>query len=248
VTHPAVPFVSFTAVRYSGIGAVAGALHMATQRPLLWRVPGLRFWQLLGTGSGIGFSKKPDLRTWALLAVWESEEAWERFRTGSRVMAQYRRRGEEMYTLLLRPISAHGRWDGVEPFGALPRRTPAEDAEEPVVVLTRAAIRLRRQLRFWSLVAPVDETLRGNPDLLLTFGVGEVPYLRQATLSVWRSERAMREWAYGSEHHLEAVRRTRAEGWYAEELFARFRLLRSYGTVQGRDPLAELFLSTAPGG
>lgn len=228
---------TFTAVRYAPARAAWGALHMATQRPRLRNVPGLRFAKLLGTGSGIGFSARPDPRTWALFAVWESDDAWARFRDESRVMRQYRERGEEVYSLLLRPVSAHGAWDGATLFAGAAGQI---GDGEPLVVLTRAAIRLRRALRFWSLVEPVDATLRGNPDLLLTFGAGEVPWLRQATLSVWRSTAAMRDWALGSASHREAVRRTRAEDWYAEELFARFRLVGHEGQIFGGDPLAGL--------
>lgn len=230
---------SFTITRYTPGRAALGALHMATQRRALAREPGLRFWKLVGTGSGIGFSRTPDLLLWGLFGVWDSAADWHRFLDRSTVMRQYRARGEETYSLLLAPLRARGRWDGAEPFGTLdPGALPRED-DGPVVVLTRARIRLARQLRFWSAVPAVDATLRDHPELLLTFGFGEAPYLRQATLSVWRSERAMRDWAYRSEHHAEVVRRTRSEGWYAEELFARFRPLRSHGTFGGRDPLRE---------
>ena len=228
-----------TVVRYSPRRAALGAWHMAAQRPLLARVPGLRFARLMGTGRGIGFSAVPDFTTWALFSVWDGEASWERFAAESPVMKQYRARGEEVYSILLSPLSAHGRWDGREPFafsGVSRRADPAA----PVAVLTRATIRPARALRFWSRVAPVDATLRGHPDLLLTFGIGEVPYLRQATLSVWRSAAAMQAWAYGSEAHAETVRRTRDEGWYSEELFARFRLLGTRGTWRGAEPLAEV--------
>jgi heme-degrading monooxygenase HmoA len=238
VTQPGGPVASFTLTRYAGWRRWAGAFHMASQRLPLAREPGLRFFKLVGTGSGIGFSRTPDFALWGLFAVWESEAHWERFRTASRVMRQYRERGEETYSLLLGPRSAHGRWDGAEPFGELaPQRTP-RDGDAPVAVLTRASIRPARQLRFWGAVPIVDRSLRGHPDVLLTFGVGEVPYLRQATISVWRSARAMREWAYGNPQHAEVVRRTRDEGWYSEDLFARFHLLRTYGTFNGADPLA----------
>jgi heme-degrading monooxygenase HmoA len=235
VSDPAGAVASFTITRYTPRRAILGALQMATHRRALPREPGLRFWKLVGTGSGIGFSRTPDLLLWGLFAVWETAADWERFRARSPVMRQYLRRGEETYSLLLSPTGSHGRWGGVEPFGVLP--APGQGGDEPVVVLTRARIRLARQLRFWSAVPTVDATLRGHPDLLLTFGVGETPYLRQGTLSVWRTAGAMRDWAYRSEHHAEIVRRTRAERWYAEDLFARFRLLRTEGTFNGADPL-----------
>jgi heme-degrading monooxygenase HmoA len=237
VTRSAGLVASFTLTRYSPAAAVAGAFHMASHRFALWSEPGLRFFRLVGTGSGIGFSAKPDLLLWGLFAVWESEADWERFRNRSRVMRQYLRRGQESYSLLLAPLRSHGRWGGVDPFHSLPADREPLAADEPVVVLTRAQIRLARQLRFWNAVPTVDATLRGHPDLLLTFGVGEIPYLRQATLSVWRTQRAMREWAYRTPHHALVVERTRAESWYSEEMFARFRLLRTHGTFNGEDPL-----------
>jgi hypothetical protein len=243
VTHPDGHVASLTLTRYSSWRALAGAFHMASHRlPLAWE-RGLRFWKLVGTGSGIGFSRTPDLRLWGLFAVWDSAADWERFRAGSRVMRQYRSRGDESYSLLLQPIRAHGRWDGVEPFGDLPRTRTASAPDVPVAVLTRAHIRLARQLRFWRAVPAVDATLHEHPDVMLTLGIGEVPYLRQATLSVWRSEAAVQQWAYRTSAHAAVIRRTRSEAWYREDLFARFRLLRSYGTFNGEDPLEEIMNS-----
>jgi heme-degrading monooxygenase HmoA len=233
---------TLTVVRYSAARAVLGAARVATDVPALARTPGLRFFKTMGTGSGIGFSAKPDLRAWALFASWESEDAWERFRAGSRLMRRHDR--EEVYSVLLQPVDHHGRWSGAVPFGApAPGARIADD--EPVAVLTRATIRPARAPAFWSRVAPVDGTLRAERDLLATFGFGEVPWLRQGTLSVWRTRAAMEAWAYRTPAHAETVRRTREEGWYAEELFARFRFLRSYGTLRGRDPLAGINVERA---
>lgn len=230
--------ISFTIVHYSPLGAVRGAAHMATQRPLLNGTPGLRFYKLLGSGAGIGFSARPDLRRWALLCSWTDEGAWEEFRERSRVMRQYRDRGEEVFSLLLEPMGGHGRWDGVEPWPLSAPSVPADEARAgSVAVLTRATIRPSRALAFWSQVAPVDRTLHGLPGLQLSFGVGEVPFFRQATLSVWESAAAMQRWAYGDGTHREVIRRTRAEGWYAEELFCRFRVVHAYGTLDGMEVL-----------
>jgi hypothetical protein len=231
------PVATFTITRFAGPRVLLGALQMATHRGTLRRTRGLRFSRLLGSGSGLGFSIRPDLRLWGMFAVWDSEEDWCRFRSGSAVMLQRRRFGEETYSLVLEPVSAHGRWGGVDPFHGLPS-APKVDADPTVVVLTRASIRPTRQGAFWRAVPDVEATLRENPDLLLTFGFGEVPLARQGTLSVWRSAAAVRRWAYEGAAHAEVVRRTRQERWYSEDLFARFRLRATEGSFLGTDPLA----------
>jgi len=217
------PVVSFTTVRYRRGGGLLGPLHIARHRIALDRTPGLHFFKLLGTGKGIGFSAVPDLTTWAVLGVWDSAAAWERFREGSDVMRRYERHASIVRHLLLAPLSSRGRWDGRSPF------SPASDLPVPsgerVAVLTRATIRASRLRAFWKAVPGVDAELRGNADLLESVGFGEAPWIRQGTLSVWRDAEAFTRFAYRSPHHLEAMRRTRTEGWYAEELFARFRVL-----------------------
>jgi hypothetical protein len=55
---------------------------------------------------------------------------------------------------------------------------------------------------------------------------------------VWESVQAMQQYAYRDVRHREVIQLTRQEGWYSEELFARFRVLRSTGTVDGKNPMA----------
>ena len=217
------PVVSFTTVRYRTGGALLGPLHIARHRQALERTPGLRFFKLLGTGKGIGFSAVPDLTTWAMLGVWDSAAAWERFQEGSDVMRRYERHASLLRHLLLDPLSSRGRWSGRSPFETS-SDVPVPSGER-VAVLTRATIRASRLRAFWKAVPGVDAELRGNSELLESVGFGEVPWVRQGTLSVWTDSEAFTRFAYRSPRHLEAMRRTRTEGWYAEELFARFRVI-----------------------
>jgi len=82
----------------------------------------------------------------------------------------------------------------------------------------------------------VDAELARAAGLVRSIGVGEWPVLVQGTLSIWRDARAMTTFA-GTDAHRAAVRRTGEEGWYAEELFARFALVRVEGTWDGAPPL-----------
>ena len=205
---------------------------MATARRRLSRTDGLRFHRMMGAGRGPGFSARPDFGRYGLLAVWNCREDAEQFLAGSRFMALYRHHAERITTWYLQPERADGAWDRDLPF-AVPQPAPTTggaDAEEPddtrgVAVLTRATIRLRRLPRFLRSVPPVSRELADAPGLLYSIGIGELPWVRQATFSVWESAERMKEFAYGAEHHRQVIRRTREEGWYSEDLFARFRVI-----------------------
>lgn len=210
--------------------------QMGGSRRALARTGRLRFWRLLGTGQGRGFSLRPDFSRYGLLAVWESQAAADGFMTGSPLMAEYRKRSSECWTVWLRPYDSRGAWGGSNPF--LPV-TPRHGAG-PVAVLTRAAIRPRRLRAFWQAVPSTTRGLDNADGLLASVGTGELPFIRPATLSLWRTEADLVAYAYGDPAHGEVIRRRAAEGWYSEELFARFIPLRSEGTWKGVDPLAGL--------
>jgi heme-degrading monooxygenase HmoA len=199
---------------------------MAFARPLLRNVPGLRFWKLLGTGAGSSFSSSPDWGRYAMLGVWESEAAARAFLRDSRLMLHYRNRIERSATVILRTLSAHGAWDGSNPFLPVdPVETGAGSMPGMLGVLTRATIRPRHLRAFWRDVPAASRALEKAPGLVASIGVGELPLIRQATFSLWRDTEAMKRYAYGTAEHREVIERTRREGWYSEELFARFAVI-----------------------
>ena len=192
---------------------------MGLARPLLRGVPGLRFAKLMGSGRGIGFTLAPDWERYALLAVWEDEEDARRFIDSSPLMRRYRKGARSVSVTILRTLAAHGAWNGTNPF--LPSST-ARWHEGPIGVLTRATIRTSRLRAFWGEVAPVSRELAEAHGLLFSIGIGEAPLVRQATFSIWSDAEAIKAFAYRGAEHRTVIGRTRNEGWYAEELFARF--------------------------
>ncbi|MDU0368777.1 spheroidene monooxygenase [Hymenobacter endophyticus] len=204
--------------------------QMGTAQRPLQRVPGLRFQKLLGSGAG-GFGALPNLRRYGFMAVWESEEAAQEFFSRHPLWQQYRQRTSEIWTARLAPLKSHGLWDGVNPFDY---ETEAGTPDGPMMVLTRASIRWQKTPRFWRYVAPVSATVADAPGVRAAIGLGELPVVRQATISLWESQQAMQDYAYRSEKHKEVIRLTRQENWYGEELFARFRVLSTEGTWDGR--------------
>ncbi len=208
---------------------------MGTSGPELAKVPGLNFYKLLGSGKGKSFSLQPNFRRYGLLCTWETEAAADAFLNQSEMMAAYRQHTDEVWTVKLLPYQAHGLWDGQTPFSPTLTETYTKG---PIAVLTRASVNWWRLPAFTRYGLRTSQSLEEASGLYCSIGLGELPFVRQATFSVWESVEAMKAFAYRDPHHQEVMRRTRAEKWYSEELFARFKPIASTGNWNGYDPLA----------
>ena len=199
--------------------------QMGLALPHLAKGKGLEFVKLLGSGDGNGFGVLPNWGVYGLLHVWTNEQVMRTYEQDNQRFAAFKRRSSSWRSLTLRCAKAHGTWDGTEPF----RETIAYDQTAPVAVVTRARIYLRHVWRFWQFVRPVSADVEQRPGLQFSIGVGELPIVQLMTFSIWDNSLAMMNYAYQREDHRNIIRRTRENGWYKEELFARFHIVDQTG-------------------
>ncbi len=199
-------------------------------------VPGQFFYKLMGSGRGVGFKAFPDWSTYVLLQVWSSEDALQVFFQTGEILQRYRLRSAEVWTIYLKNVSSHGQWDGGNPFQLVEPLTKTEI----VVVLTRATIKWHKIISFWRYVPASHQPLKDNSGLLYTKGIGEVPIIQMATVSIWKDLESLNNFAYNTKEHREAINKTRRLNWYKEELFARFKPYKSIGTWGGKNLIPNL--------
>ncbi|MCO8276117.1 monooxygenase [Actinoplanes sp. TRM 88003] len=165
-----------------------------------------KFSKFLGTADGFG-PADADLTRYAAITVSDDPvhlPKWEKLAISSARVD-------------ITPLSSRGTWSGREPF--LPTNRKSEGM---VLALTRARLRPTRARAFWKAIAPVAREVDQAPGLLAHFGIGEAPIGFQGTISLWRDAADLARFAYRQPEHRAVIARTPTDGWYAEELFARF--------------------------
>lgn len=191
----------------------------------------------MGCGKNGTFDIIPDLHQWAILATHELADQVSidtKSLYGSFIHRWIRIFAREQFTMLLTPLQGHGLWDGKTPFQ--PTAVVSSDAGL-IGTLTRATIRPSRLRAFWKAVPAVASNIQSAPGFRFSVGVGEIPWIKQATFSLWDSEDDLKSFAYKMKAHREVIQDTRSQNWYSEELFFRFRLIRSFGTLHDKNPL-----------
>lgn len=186
----------------------------------------MSFYRLMGSGKGMGFHPFPDWEVYCLLQVWDSESYALKFFKNSTLISKYRSNAKKIWTVYMKNLTAHGNWSGSNPFQV---SRPEED-NKVLAVITRARIRPRLLLKFWNYVPESQKPLEGNPGLIFTKGIGEIPILNMATFSIWKDAQSLKHFAYHSEEHKKAIQKTQELGWYSEELFSRFQPYRTEGS------------------
>ncbi|KFD39792.1 hypothetical protein [Schleiferia thermophila] len=175
----------------------------------------LRFFKMMGTGSGNGFGIIPDFSTYTW--IFTTDNATGLFE--SEVFREFKQKSGMIRIFQMYPHKTHGLWNGINPFSDFP---PLSDPEEYpwISIVTRGSIRRSMWWKFWNYVPKVSSQI--SEKAILSMGMGELPLIEQATFSVWERTEDMYQWAYGNTYHVEVVKLTKSLGWYEEEMFTRF--------------------------
>lgn len=227
--------VSLSFYKFGSLQARLWAFAMMglARRPMA-RIPGIGFWKLCGSGTGEGFTPLPNTSVYAILATWPDAETARGAVQNADVYQRYRARSSEDWTVFMTTDTARGAWSGQTPF------TPSHlDQRGPLAALTRATIRPGILGKFWRRVPNISTVIGKDPNVVFKIGIGEIPWLHQVTFSIWPNPQAMANFARTGPH-AEAIKAVRRDGWFNEELYARFTLISDIGTWGGTSPLKQL--------
>lgn len=198
----------------------------------------LSFFKLMGCGKNGVFSLQSDWNQWAILTYGTVSDnmqdyyGWKRKYYGTFISKWWTFCQCETWTIILEPVLSHGTWNK----SSLVVEAKPLEPDEPVAVLTRATIQALKAYDFWKNVVPIQKQIRDVPGLSFSIGMGEIPIFRQATFSIWKNQEAMKAFAYSKTRHKDVVKQTRENKWYSEEMFTRFRIVQTAGSIFGINP------------
>jgi len=229
--------VSLSFFRFGTVPARFWAIgQMGLARIGLSRSREIGFWKLCGSGTGEGFTPVLLPNVFAIVATWPDADTARHGTRTNPVFRKFAAKSQEHWTVFLGARSARGNWSGVEPFDCVADDGTGTGA---VAALTRAIVRPAKALRFWDRVPEISERIGRDPNVVFKIGIGEVPLLHQVTFSIWPNIDDMAAFARTGAH-AEAIRAVRENGWFREELYARFAVLSDEGTWNGTSPLSRL--------
>lgn len=191
-------------------------------------VPGLRFCKVLGSGFNGGFGTKPSLTKQGFFCSFDSAESAAHFLNNAPLLRAYQDHSNEMFTATLQPYSSRGSWSGFSLHHLV-----AKPTQGPIASLTRASIRPSKAIQFWNKAKPAEDSIKQAHGKILTAGLGEAPYLRQATFTIWNDEQALDHYAQQGAH-LAAIKAAYGKDFFSESMFTRFVVKSAKGVWQGK--------------
>jgi len=192
-------------------------------------ITGLLFCKVLGSGFEGGFSTKPSLTKQGFFCIFDNKQNAEIFLDSAPIIKAYRSHADEFFEAILYPYSSRGSWSGfsINQLSSAP-------LNGPIASLTRASIRPFKAMQFWAKAKPAEQAINDASGSILTAGLGEAPYLRQATFTIWENLKSIDDYAQ-SGAHLSAIKAAYGENYFSESMFTRFKVGSASGIWQGKN-------------
>jgi len=207
---------------------ISGILRLMFARLGLWKTPGLKFYKHMGSGKNGGFSIHPSGTHQALFCVFQDITSLEQFYKSSRLIRWYRANAKDFFSVKMKAYSIKGQWSGFAPD--ITAETPSAG---PIVSITRASIKPLYCLPFWRKQPAAEISLEQSAGCIIAAGVGEAPFFRQATFTIWESQAAMDQYARRGAHQ-DAIRASLSGHYFSESMFSRYIPFDADGSWKGR--------------
>ena len=206
--------------------------QMGFARKKLKKIKQISFFKLFGSGIGEGFTPYPNTSVYAILSVWNNLGEAENNIEEREIYENYRTHSIENWTIFLSPISSKGYWDKTNPFK--PNKNEFKKKDHMLAALTRATIKPKIMLKFWSKVPAISKVIGNDKNVLFKMGLGEIPWFHQVTFSIWPNAKTMADFARKDGPHAKAIKSVREGNWFSEELYARFEVKKAIGKWCGK--------------
>ena len=181
---------------------------------------GLEFIKLLGTGSKDGFSVIPDFSSYMMITKWKNDVIRQKFIEENEIIKEIIIKSNKRIEIKIDPYNHIGSWNRVNPF-----KNKSNYKGGKILVLTRARVKFNKLINFIVNTSLAAKSIKSREGAEFYKGVGELPIIEQATISIWKSEQSMKDYAYSDKNHLKIINKARRNKWYSEELFVRSNIL-----------------------
>ena len=128
--------------------------------------------------------------------------------------------------LSLTPFQSIGSWAGNNPFSnnfGVPKLKNLK-----IAILTRARISPIKIFRFWRSIPKASQEISNAKGVYFYKGIGEIPFLEQATISLWDSIDNVKEFAYKNDDHRSIIKKTKRQRWDSDQLVSRLYINKDY--------------------
>ena len=225
--------VAISFFRFEGVFQKLWAFsQMGFARKKLKKIKQISFFKLFGSGIGEGFTPYPNTSVYAILSVWNNLGEAENNIEEREIYENYRTHSIENWTVFLSPISSKGYWDKTNPFK--PNKNEFKKKDHMLAALTRATIKPKIMLKFWSKVPAISKVIGNDKNVIFKMGLGEIPWFHQVTFSIWPNAKTMADFARKDGPHAKAIKSVREGNWFSEELYARFEVKKAIGKWCGK--------------